>query len=87
MDSVVRYLRAHGWARRGLSVLTVGLVIAAFGLLGYPFYTNLYQTRKQGQLSHQMASAGLKQAYRNRSIQVFRRIAASHDFPLVVVSN
>jgi sortase A len=46
------------------------LVIAAFGMLGDPFYTNLYQTRKQGQLSHQMASAGLKQAYRNRSIQV-----------------
>ena len=70
MDLVVRFLRSHRWARRSLSGLSVGLLIAAVALLGYPFYTNLYQTRKQGQLRHQIASPELKQAYRNRSLQV-----------------
>src|SRR5437764_1371397 len=70
MDLVVRFLRSHRWARRSLSGLSVGLLIAAVALLGYPFYTNLYQTRKQSQLRHQIASPELKQAYRNRSLQV-----------------
>jgi sortase A len=70
LDPVVAFLRSHRWARRSLSGLSVGLLVLAVGLLGYPFYTNLYQSRKQGQLRGQMASPELKQAYRNRSLQV-----------------
>lgn len=70
MDVLVRYLRTHRWARRALPVLTAGLVVASVGMLGYPFYTNLYQTRKQGQLSRQFAGPKLKQAYRTRSVEV-----------------
>lgn len=70
MDVLVRFLRTHRWARRALPALTVALLVAAVGMLGYPFYTNLYQDRKQSQLRSQFASAKLKQAYENRSLQV-----------------
>jgi sortase A len=70
LDVLVRYLRTHRWARRALSGLTAGLVVAAVGMLGYPFYTNLYQSRKQSQLSRQFASPKLKQAYRNGTLEV-----------------
>ena len=70
MDVLVRFLRTHRWARRALPALTVALMVAAVGMLGYPFYTNLYQDRKQGQLSRQFASPKLQAAYRNRSLQV-----------------
>lgn len=69
MDALVRFLRNHRWARRALPALTVALLVAAAGMLGYPFYTNLYQDRKQSELSRQFASPKLKTAYRNRSLQ------------------
>ena len=70
MDSVIAFLRSHRWARRGLSGLSVALLIAAVGLLGYPFYTNLYQSRVQDRLTRQLASPELKQRYENKSLQV-----------------
>lgn len=70
MDALVRFLRTHRWARRALPALTVALLVAAVGMLGYPFYTNLYQDRKQTELRSQFASPKLKQAYQNRSLQV-----------------
>ena len=70
MEALVRYLRSHRWARWALSALTVGLIVAAVGMLGYPFYTNLYQSRKQSQLSRQFASPKLEQAYRARSVEI-----------------
>jgi sortase A len=48
----------------------VALLIAAVGLLGYPFYTNLYQSRVQHKLDRQLASPELKQRYQNKSLQV-----------------
>jgi sortase A len=48
----------------------VALLVAALGLLGYPFYTNLYQSRVQNRLTHQLASPELQQRYRNKSLQV-----------------
>ena len=69
MDALVRFLRTHRWARRALPALTLALIVAAVGMLGYPFYTNLYQDRKQTQLGRQFASPKLQAAYRNRSIQ------------------
>lgn len=70
MDVLVRFLRTHRWARRALPALTVALMVAAAGMLGYPFYTNLYQDRKQGELGRQFASPKLKDAYRNGSVEV-----------------
>ena len=70
MDVLVRFLRTHRWARRALPALTVALMVAAAAMLGYPFYTNLYQDRKQSELGRQFASPKLKDAYRNGSLQV-----------------
>ena len=70
MDALIRFLRSHQWARRGLSVLSVGLLALAVGLLGYPLYTNLYQSRVQSRLDRQLASPELREAYRNRSFQI-----------------
>jgi sortase A len=70
LDSVIAFLRSHRWARRGLSGTSVVLLVAAVGLLGYPFYTNLYQSRVQNRLDRQLASPELKQRYRNKSLQV-----------------
>lgn len=70
MDALIRFLRSHQWARRGLSLLSVGLLVLAVGLLGYPLYTNLYQSRVQSRLDRQLASPELKEAYRNRSFKI-----------------
>ena len=65
---VVAFLRQHPWARRGLSLLSVALLLGAVGMLGYPFYTNLYQTRLQQRLDNQLVSPELEQAYRARQV-------------------
>jgi sortase A len=70
VDALIRFLRSHQWARRGLSTLSVGLLALAVGLLGYPLYTNLYQSRVQSRLDRQLASPELKEAYRNRSFKI-----------------
>ena len=58
------FLRRHRWARVSMSLLSVGLLLGAVGMLGYPFYTNLYQTRLQQRLDNQFVSPELEQAYR-----------------------
>lgn len=70
MEAVIRYLRQHGWARRSLSGLSLGLIVLAVALLGYPVYTNLYQGRLQGRLDHQLASPKLAERYRARQLEV-----------------
>jgi sortase A len=65
---VVRYLRRHRGARLALSGLSVVLVVAAVGMLAYPFYTNLYQNRLQDRLGRQLLDPDRQQAYRSRSI-------------------
>ena len=65
---VVAALRKHRWLRRGLSLLSVGLLAGAIGVLGYPFYTNLYQDRVQERLDDQLASPELKQAYQQGTV-------------------
>ena len=61
-------LKGRRGARAALSVLSVGLLIGAAGMVGYPFYTNLYQGRLQSQLDRQLASPDLRQAYVNRQV-------------------
>ena len=70
MDPLIRFLRRNRWARRGLSFLSVGLLVTAVILLGYPLYTNLYQSRVQSRLDRQLASPELREAYRKGGIRV-----------------
>ena len=70
MDAVVQFLRARRWARFTLSGLSLVLLVAAVGLLGYPLYTNVRQHRIQQRLTHQFASPELKQSYQARTAKV-----------------
>ena len=69
MDAVIRYLRSNRWARVGLSGLSVVLLLSAVGLLGYPFYTNLYQGRVQSRLDREIASPEHKELYRKAQLK------------------
>lgn len=70
-DRLVAYLRSHRGARWALSVLSGVLVLGAVGLLGYPFFTNLYQTRLQSRLAHQLVSdRSLARQFRSDSVPV-----------------
>ncbi|MBW3626602.1 MAG: sortase [Actinobacteria bacterium] len=50
--------------RRLLSGLSVVMLLVAVGVLGYPFYTNLYQGRVQDKLDNQLATPEVEEAYR-----------------------
>src|SRR3546814_2114293 len=56
ISRLVAVLRTRRWARMGLTTLSIGLLVAAVGTIGYPFYTNLYQQRVQERLDRQIAS-------------------------------
>lgn len=65
---IVRFLRQRRAARIALSGLSIVLVLAAVGMLAFPFYTNLYQSRLQDRLHRQLLSAEGEQAYRARAV-------------------
>src|SRR5436305_14417952 len=65
---LVRFLRRHRGARVTLSGLSIVLGLVAAGMLAYPFYTNLYQSRLQDRLDRQLVSPALQQAYKSRSL-------------------
>jgi len=69
-NPAVRLLRNSRVARRGITVLSIVLLLGAVGLLGYPFSTNLFQDYRQGQLRHQLATPTLKQAYLTHRVSV-----------------
>ncbi|HVM55471.1 MAG TPA: class E sortase [Acidimicrobiales bacterium] len=64
LGKVVDVLRRRRWARWSLSGASLVMVAVAIGLLGYPFYTNLYQARVQQRLDRELVSPELEQAYR-----------------------
>lgn len=66
--ALVVALRRAPWARAALSVLSIVLLLSAAGLLGYPFYTDLYQGRVQERLDEQLASPEMKRRYQARSV-------------------
>ena len=70
MDTLVAYLRSHRMARAGLSTLSGILLLAAVGLLGWPFFTNLYTSRLQSRLAKQLNDPSLAQDYRNHAVPV-----------------
>lgn len=69
MDRLINFLRRNRRARLGLSVLSVLLFASAVGLLGYPFYTNLYQGRVQDRLDRQLASPENVERYKSRGLE------------------
>ncbi|MDP9019459.1 MAG: sortase [Actinomycetota bacterium] len=56
--------------RRLLSGLSVVMLLVAVGVLGYPFYTNLYQGRVQDNLEDQLATPEMEEAYRTGTVAV-----------------
>ena len=68
IERMVVALKEKKVARIGLSALSFALLLGAAGVIGYPFYTNLYQGRLQGQLDRQLASPELRDAYLNRQV-------------------
>src|SRR5690349_6221198 len=70
VDRLVNVLRTRKWARMALTTVSIGLLVAAVGTLGYPFYTNLLQNRIQSRLDRQLTSEDLKQAYLERRVGI-----------------
>lgn len=70
VERLVVVLKRKKAARMALSLLSFALLMGAAGVIGYPFYTNLYQNRLQGQLDRQLASPELRDAYLNRDVGV-----------------
>jgi sortase A len=68
VGKVVEALRRRRWARWTLSGASLALVLVAVGLLGFPFYTNLYQARVQQRLDRELVSPELEQAYRAKTL-------------------
>ena len=56
-------LRARPVARRLLSGMSILLAVLGIGLLAYPVYTNLYQSRLQTKLAIQLKAPETKRAY------------------------
>ncbi|HEU5083234.1 MAG TPA: class E sortase [Acidimicrobiales bacterium] len=70
VERLVVALKRRKAMRMVLSIASVALLLGAAGMIGYPFYTNLYQDRLQSQLDRQLASPDLRDAYVNRDVAV-----------------
>jgi sortase A len=68
LSRLVSVLRRRRSARLAVSTLSLGLLVGAVAMIGYPFYTNLFADRLQSQLDRQLASPDLRDAYLNREI-------------------
>ena len=68
VERLVVALKRRKAARIVLSIASVALLLGAAGMIGYPFYTNVYQDRLQSQLDRQLASPDLRDAYVNRNV-------------------
>lgn len=89
LGRVVGVLRTRRWARWSLSGASLAMVLVAVGLLGFPFYTNLYQSRVQERLNRELVSPELQQAYKAHDVgtgDALTRIKiAAIDVDVVVV--
>jgi sortase A len=70
ISKLVGALRPRPWARMLLSTVSIGLAVSAVATIGYPFYTNLLQSRIQARLDRQLQSEELKQDYLDRNVSV-----------------
>lgn len=67
---VLHVLRERRSLRRALSALSSVLIVAAVAMLGYPVYTNVYQSRVQSRLDRQLAAPDTVAAYRERRVPI-----------------
>ncbi len=65
---LVELLRTKPWVRRALSGLSVILLLGGVALVGWPFFSNIWQDRIQDRLTRQLATPQLEQAYRERRV-------------------
>jgi sortase A len=63
IEPAIRFLRANRWARGTLSVVSLGLLVAAVAMLSYPLYTNYESSRRQARLDREFASPDLRDDY------------------------
>lgn len=66
---MLELLRTKAWVRRSLSGLSIVLLLGGIALVGYPFFTNVWQSRLQTKLTKQLVSPELEQAYRERKVE------------------
>lgn len=66
---LVHFLGQRRWARRTLSAGSGLALLVAVGMLGFPFYTNLVQSRIQARLDRELASPDLRKEYLSRSVK------------------
>lgn len=67
-QGITDLLRTRRWVRRGLSIVSVLLLVGGVALVGYPFASNLWKDQLQSKLSRQLASPQLQQAYRKGQV-------------------
>jgi sortase A len=89
LSRIVGVLRTRRWARLALTTTSIGLLVGAVAMVGYPFYTNVLQDRIQSRLDRQIASPELRQAYLDRNIGIgdslTRIVIPDIDVDVVVV--
>ncbi len=66
---VVGLLRRRPLARVALTACWSGLLVGAVATVGYPFWTNLVQSRIQSRLDRELASPDLADAYRSGTLE------------------
>lgn len=69
VERFVVALKRRKVARYALSTASVALLLGAAGMIGYPFYTNVYSDRVQSQLDRQLASPEIRSAYVERTVE------------------
>ena len=68
LGRVVHGLRHRRWLRRTLSLVSIAAALVGIGMLAYPFYTNLYQSRIQSRLDRELASPELREKYQSGAL-------------------
>lgn len=63
MDRILEALARRSGARRGLTVVSVILVVAALGMLSYPVITDVYHNSLQSKLNKELGESSIRQAY------------------------
>lgn len=63
MDRILVALAERRGARRGVTAVAVGLMVAAVGMLAYPVLTDLHHGSLQGRLAQELARPATRQAY------------------------
>lgn len=69
LPRAVHFLGQRRWARRSLSAGSGVALLVAVGMLGFPFYTNLVQSRIQARLDRELASPELRKEYLARNVK------------------